>query len=1269
MTKHLSVRLLWHDNGWNGCICNKPAKNTYCYADKSVPITVLKDNKQDPKYIKWETDNAGERCADLDTPPNLAWSPPRCTWSINAFSPTEVDFVHIAQLFMKAGDQGVQDFPEKMPPYSMGTWKFDDMYPTRFRGFENVDIYTPFYVKQREELSREYYKQFDNGKSLVFTYLNTDNPLNNERQTYVLVGVCKLKEIGHPQRWAFQKKESHQSWGDLVWSRRITQSYSPKGEGLRIPYQEIIEYQKNHPKVGDLLAPVLFEIDNSKEIVRKFKYVSRDLTDIEAASIIQQLIPITRALRTYQKKYGICPEIDWAYKEKWLGSLLASTYTERSKYPGLVAILDCLHFDNASIFFNEILMPKEKEGIDIREYVRKMLETGRAPKEFSQAAEKANKYWKNSYSQEEKNLMLNILSLIDLRPRMTFESEDGTQEIVKNQVEKILHEDRARIAGIESPFEELVKNPYLICEEYQGEDPDDFITFDRIDAAFFPAEDYWRIDPSLKMDPNDPKRVRAKIIQILKSRESNGDCFLNVKEILQILDNSNDLTQKISITLRDLRAEKEFYERKLFWKPVEDQIYLYRTETHEMEEMIETKIRTLIHEQKRRLRKVDLVKLLKKPSDSKFPQEVLTRVRKEKIAALKNAYQNKFSVITGIAGSGKTTLLEKLTQLICQTEKADMEKDFLFLAPTGKAAIRLSEAGKRAFTIDYILNKNEWVNPHLEGSYLENGKPLNFKNIIIDESSMIDLEKLSVLFKAINWEKIERLILAGDVNQLPPIGLGKPFFDIIQYLKNDSQYKDRGFVSYLNINCRQILTDSQAAKLANIFRSTEEEDPFWEEMILEILNGYNSGDLEVAYWEDELALPELICEKIDHIAQQEFKDYPTLRNYDCFNRLVGAQREELRKKFGAELVKKYGKGSENRYSVDFFQIITPYKQDFFGTTGLNYRLQHKYHSALWSFIPRVKAAPFGRVDDFTQFDKIIQTKNRYRQWFEWDFKNNQRGIILDFLANGQLGTTRVYKSGLDGKRYLQLEFKGEEDKLLKADANFAKSNLELAYVLTVHKVQGSQFNVVILIIPEKIALISKELIYTALTRQTDKLVLLIQNSAKYNLLHAKTNSSILNRNSSIFFHYDVRTSSEAICKQLIDNHIHRTNRLDKIELVTSKSEAIIANLLLAAKIPYEYEKILDCPEFPVKPDFTFLGDEGKSVLFWEHLGMWGDKAYDEKWERKRQGYEKYGYTIITKEQMKNAKGHKCVLITREHKGAIDSTEIQKVVDEIKAVMH
>ena len=111
-------------------------------------------------------------------------------------------------------------------------------------------------------------------------------------------------------------------------------------------------------------------------------------------------------------------------------------------------------------------------------------------------------------------------------------------------------------------------------------------------------------------------------------------------------------------------------------------------------------------------------------------------------------------------------------------------------------------------------------------------------------------------------------------------------------------------------------------------------------MILKVINGYDEGDLKVTYWEDEMDLPGLIYEEIDKIARQEFKMLPDcqrLKDYECFNRLVGAQREELKRDFSSEIIKVNGPGSENRYSVDFFQIITPYKQDYFGTTGLNYQ--------------------------------------------------------------------------------------------------------------------------------------------------------------------------------------------------------------------------------------------------------------------------------------------------------------------------------------------
>ena len=141
------------------------------------------------------------------------------------------------------------------------------------------------------------------------------------------------------------------------------------------------------------------------------------------------------------------------------------------------------------------------------------------------------------------------------------------------------------------------------------------------------------------MTPDDPRRVRAKIIQILKNREANGDCFLNVKEILEIIEKEEDLAQKIQINIRDLKAEKKFYEEKLYWKPVEDQIYLYRKEIHEMEELIETNIRNLIDVKQRQLPAINFEELLRKLDDRKFPKEKLEQVRKEKTLSFTKCFQ------------------------------------------------------------------------------------------------------------------------------------------------------------------------------------------------------------------------------------------------------------------------------------------------------------------------------------------------------------------------------------------------------------------------------------------------------------------------------------------------------------------------------------------------------------------------------------------------------------------------------------------------------
>ena len=108
----------------------------------------------------------------------------------------------------------------------------------------------------------------------------------------------------------------------------------------------------------------------------------------------------------------------------------------------------------------------------------------------------------------------------------------------------------------------------------------------------------------------------------------------------------------------------------------------------------------------------------------------------------------------------------------------------LLLAPTGKAADRLRESTKEnAQTIHQLLARKGWLNPNFTLRKDGGKKEEEVTTFIIDETSMIDLSLMATLFKSINWDITKRIILVGDPNQLPPIGRGKVFSDIIEFLK------------------------------------------------------------------------------------------------------------------------------------------------------------------------------------------------------------------------------------------------------------------------------------------------------------------------------------------------------------------------------------------------------------------------------------------------------------------------------------------------------
>ena len=162
-------------------------------------------------------------------------------------------------------------------------------------------------------------------------------------------------------------------------------------------------------------------------------------------------------------------------------------------------------------------------------------------------------------------------------------------------------------------------------------------------------------------------------------------------------------------------------------------------------------------------------------------------------------FDRPLAVIAGGAGTGKTTVIKAIIKAI---EKAHGSgTSFQLLAPTGKATDRIrAKTGKPAITIHSFLARLGWLNENMTLKQRGVKKEESCQTIIVDESSMLDLEVLATLIRAINWNTVRRLIFVGDPNQLPPIGRGKCFAELIEWLKvnHPENYAE------LQVNIRQM---------------------------------------------------------------------------------------------------------------------------------------------------------------------------------------------------------------------------------------------------------------------------------------------------------------------------------------------------------------------------------------------------------------------------------------------------------------------------------
>jgi len=1139
MTSHLTVRLVWHDRGWDGCICDKPAANVFCTGQFSLAGEVIRQRKNEPS----ETQTSGKFCGDLD-------DLPPCTWTINAFSEKSNKHVHIHPFLNNASPKS-----EPVQPYSAGTWSYDKMYDRSAGG-----IYP---LRQREAQIKEYFDKFEPGKSLVFFYLNFDNPLNSENKRYILVGISRLRDLGNYLSFEGLTEQQLKRYGSLVWSRFVSHGYPE--EGVRIPYQEYL-------KQGKDVQQILYEI--SGDFTRQFKYVSRDLSDDVATELVERMITVVKRL----KLDNVVKE-DWDKKLSWLNQILGEVWKNRGLFPGLGGILEYLGFEHGTTFVKKLV--NEVDSADgLGDYVFKLLDGhDEIDEQYNEQLRQARKKWV-VLSSGKKSLLTTIARF----------------ELNEDQIGKIVGEKK-KLTGISSNLKQLRENPYLLCEEYVGEDEDDRIGFYRIDNGFFPDKSLGIVE---EIKPNDRRRLRALIIERLRSEKSTGNCFLEAEDVFEYVEHKRIDWRACNIDLDTINADRTFFEERLLFVERNDRNYVYLKSIAEDEQLIEKRVRRLLQRAAYPASALNWNQKLTSNHEH-IAESVYASVLNEQSQAVEKSYRHALSVITGAAGTGKTQVVYALIKGIKEREG---RQTFLLLAPTGKAATRLSERTRiQTKTIHLALIEHDWIN---ESNYKfkPDGKPLVAQNIIVDEASMIDLELMGQLFRAIDWNRVKRFVLVGDPNQLPPIGFGRPFLDIINFLVPQSELKKN--IASLTINCRQLEKNSMVLRLAEVFTGRMRSKNY-EEILSTIdqiakaeqRNGIIGEDLEVHFWKDEHDVEEAVMKKLKALLKDEcaLSGQPT---YEHFNKLSGIPYTKER-------------------GLDYFQILTPYRGYYYGTAALNVLIQNEFRGGLMAR---------HQVKGFTLFDKVIQVHNTtiYRK-----DKDPVR------LFNGQLGYVKTVWNNGDGV-YVKFLDIPDDIPFTESGRHSIVENLELGYAITIHKAQGSDFQIVFLVIPkENTRLLSRELLYTALTRSKKKTVIFLQDDIEPLVqTMSPSKSAISERNTSIFvFRF---TSSRYYENDLI----HQTTNGDRVR---SKSEVIIANELKNHGISYEYEKLLWSKKGDTfkRPDFTvfYEGEE----YYWEHLGRMDDPAYVETWEAKRKWYEQNEFTdrlILSEEDSRGLDSRKIV---------------------------
>jgi exodeoxyribonuclease V alpha subunit len=511
-------------------------------------------------------------------------------------------------------------------------------------------------------------------------------------------------------------------------------------------------------------------------------------------------------------------------------------------------------------------------------------------------------------------------------------------------------------------------DPYRLATDVWGVG---FRTADKIAAELGIAED-------------SPQRMGAALLQALRDSTESGHCYLLKADLIQragrLVGDEYEPADEMLLerALVDVVASQHVV--------MDDDGAIYEARMHETEVRLGNRLAALARCETRVLKGFEA-------AVAAFEKASGTVLAEEQRAAVEKAAHSSVLIVTGGPGVGKTTIVKAILGVF---ERSGVISRLA--APTGRAAKRMAEAtGQEAVTLHRLLE----FEPKTSTFKRDAKKPVEATAIIVDESSMVDVWMADALTQA--TPEGARLVLVGDVDQLPSVGPGSVLRDAI----------DSGIVP--------------CVRLVKIFRQAEQS------LIVQNAHRINAG--EMPYLAEK-------GEEADFFIMNRKEPEETLKT------VIDMVTKHIPRKFGFDPVRDV-------------QVLTPMNRGGVGTIALNEALQAVLN-------PTNPGLTRGKVT-FRIGDKVMQLRN--------DYDKN--------VYNGDVGIVQLVDEESDT---MTIRFDGERD--VPYDGK-SLDELALAYACTVHKSQGSEYPAVVIpLLTSHFVMLSKNLVYTAVTRGK-RLVVLI----------------------------------------------------------------------------------------------------------------------------------------------------------------------------------